>query len=78
MDGLKAAFERMEGTTKGESSNDNSSSGGEHEDNPGELHSIHHHAHEGKHHVTSHGSRGVEHSSHEDGEEKGDCPLCGK
>jgi hypothetical protein len=77
-DDLEAAFGRMESGEKGEAANDNSSSGGKHEDNAGEeIHSMHHVNAGGKHHVTKHSAKGVEHSSHEAGEEKGDCPLCG-
>lgn len=76
---LEAAFGKMESSTKGEAANDNSRSGEKHDDNPGEeIHSMHHVNAGGKHHVTKHTAKGVEHSSHDDGDEKGDCPLCGK
>ena len=57
---LESAFGKMESGKKGEAANDNSSSGGKHEDSPGELHAILHTKAGGKHHVTKHSGEGVE------------------
>jgi hypothetical protein len=43
----------------------------------GEVHSMHHFNHGGKHSVMKHHSGGVEHSEHGAGEQEETCPLCG-